>query len=529
MLLVNLKLFQRKLLEMASSGNKEAVNLNDIVNISEDEFKEQLTNWIEERGVSKALQSKLRADLFEHFNKTNLGRQIALKHQHAHRLILSPLLLVLNTLVAEFLYSEDCHFSLSVFSTEVPFKNTLPDFEGRTKKGTMFRFSENELKDIFEAIKMLNPAYEEQIQGLYFDEEGIADAANTSLLYCIFKNVCSLKGLKGDIRPVEERRDKWNENVTKNEPTEQMPREGAAPDQQCANCDKHKSDKHQIDSRYFKHLNRYLDILSDRVQDMSESLAKIHTKNSKTNKASDSLQLESNVKNSLNKIQADLLNLSKSKKKHRKFQEMINTIEKLSTNVEKCGGNLENLLDVTSTTLNEIKVQEERIKASKSNTDNDAHKVPKDYGTWLREMRCSENGKKFVARLEVSLQRTLDKEKENLKMVFDEKMENYRTLIKLHYKQKFGAMGKSAEKVDKGDGNKGQRPGQPVQTHRSILKAVLLSSAKGVEHLDKKRIEKEKYVEHIVDSARYVLVFFINFNYTFCFLSHSHSFFFMSN
>lgn len=518
---------------MPSSGNKEAVNLNDIVNISEDEFKEQLTNWIEERGVSKALQSKLRADLFEHFNKTNLGRQIALKHQHAHRLILSPLLLVLNTLVAEFLYSEDCHFSLSVFSTEVPFKNTLPDFEGRTKKGTMFRFSENELKDIFEAIKMLNPAYEKQIQDLYFDEDEIADAANTSLLYSIFKNVCSLKG---DIGPVEARREKRSDDVTKNEPTEQMPRVGVAPDQKCANCEKHKSDKYQIDSRYFKHLNRYLDILSDRVQEMSESLAKIHSKNSKSNKASDSLQLESNVKNSLNQLQAELLGLNKSKKKHRKFQEMINTIEKLSANVEKCGGNLENLLDVTNSTLNEMKMQEERMKAGKSNSDNGEHQDSKDYGTWLREMRCSENGKKFIGRLEVSLQKTLDKEKEHLKKAFDEKMENYRALIKLHYKQKFGGMGKDAEKLDKGDENKSdireQRAGQLVQSHRSILKAVLLSSAKDEEHLDKARIEKEKYVEHIVDSARLafffytIITFFLFRNFIFSIQEFHMAFFF---
>lgn len=54
------------------------------------------------------------------------------------------MVLVLNTLVAEFLYAQNCHFSLSVFSSEVPYKNVLPDFE----KSKKFRFDAAELDDI---------------------------------------------------------------------------------------------------------------------------------------------------------------------------------------------------------------------------------------------------------------------------------------------------------------------------------------------------------------------------------------------
>lgn len=66
-------------------------------------------------------------------------------------MMLSPLVLALNTLVAEFLYAQNCHYSLSVFASEVPYKNTLPEFEKRDK----FRFNRSELNEIFTAIGKL--------------------------------------------------------------------------------------------------------------------------------------------------------------------------------------------------------------------------------------------------------------------------------------------------------------------------------------------------------------------------------------
>lgn len=65
--------------------------------------------------------------------------------------MLSPMILALNTLVAEFLYAQNCHYSLSVFATEVPYKNTLPEFEKRDK----FRFNRSELNEIFSALGKL--------------------------------------------------------------------------------------------------------------------------------------------------------------------------------------------------------------------------------------------------------------------------------------------------------------------------------------------------------------------------------------
>lgn len=66
-------------------------------------------------------------------------------------MVLSPMVLVINTLVAEFLYAQNCHFSLSVFSSEVPYKNALPDFE----KAKQFRFASAELEEIMKVTAAL--------------------------------------------------------------------------------------------------------------------------------------------------------------------------------------------------------------------------------------------------------------------------------------------------------------------------------------------------------------------------------------
>lgn len=55
---------------------QQAVNLDEIKNLSEDEFKQQLLNWIETNCVGKSMQSKLRKDLIDNFNRTTLGKHI---------------------------------------------------------------------------------------------------------------------------------------------------------------------------------------------------------------------------------------------------------------------------------------------------------------------------------------------------------------------------------------------------------------------------------------------------------------------
>lgn len=49
------------------------VDLDEIKNIPEDEFKQNLIEWVEQQDISKELQSKLRSDLIKNFGKTALG------------------------------------------------------------------------------------------------------------------------------------------------------------------------------------------------------------------------------------------------------------------------------------------------------------------------------------------------------------------------------------------------------------------------------------------------------------------------
>lgn len=54
----------------------QKVDLDQIKNIPEDEFKRNLYEWVEQMDISKELQSKLRSDLFQNFGKTALGNKL---------------------------------------------------------------------------------------------------------------------------------------------------------------------------------------------------------------------------------------------------------------------------------------------------------------------------------------------------------------------------------------------------------------------------------------------------------------------
>lgn len=470
-------------------SGSEKINLSEIANISEDEFKKQLLAWIDERGVSRTLQSKLRAELFEHFNRTQLGRQIAVQHQKSHRIELSPLVLVLNTLVAEFLYAENCHFTLSVFSAEVPYKNTLPDFEGATSTTQQpFRLSERELKDIFEAIG-LTEANAKTIRKFYAscDSAGGGGGGNhnstgKSLFYCIFKILFT--GTDVNATKTNARNGVNNESVLS---------VGTSSSAKCAHCSmsQKKFKKYQISSRYFKYLNRYLDILTDRMRDMSKSLAEMHSENPSKRKsiAETSAALESSLKTILDKINENVNHLTKSTRKSRKLRDFLQSIDRLSSNLEICTSNMERLLVTVANECSDLKRPPVPIEKNEKHID-------VDYCTWLQELKTSENGRRFVSRLEASLQKTLAKEQESIERIYEEKMKNYRMLIKLHYKQKYAKSGKSSSvdsPVAKDAVVKASKKGDA-----SIECNQRLSNA-----LNQAANEKREYVDRIVQSAKY--------------------------
>lgn len=494
--LVNCVGSAQKRLKMSKTEVEEKINLNEIIEISEDEFKKQILSWIDEHGLSRKLQSKLRADLFEQFNRTKLGRQMTEQHQLTHRMVLSPLILVLNTLVAEFLYTEDCHFTLSVFANEVPYKNTLPNFEA-TPSGQLFQFSQLELNDIFEAIGFSKKNVK-TVREFYTNRADNREISNKSLLYCIMKSFVSQIDSERSGKMRESSKSRNKNKVSKMESNSS---------QQSTNLNSMIGGKHMsgesfrrkyehlhISSRYFKYLNRYLDILSERINDMSKSLAEKRSDRKAQKQANGSSEAEESLKRDLRKIIENINKLTKSEHKSRRFQCVLNSIERLSAAVEQCNGKLEDLLKVANAPP---KASEPiKIKSMEPKVDCFSNM---DYGTWLRELKTSEHGRKFIDRLEASLQKTMEKERENLEKLYEEKSSNYRMLIRLHYKQKYDANKSEHESVGRTNDKEDSSPIDKL-TPDSTEKLL-------AESLAARALEKEQQVDQIVQSAKLVIGF----------------------
>lgn len=481
---------------MGGPDSDMKIDLNDIVNISEDEFKRQISSWIDERGISRKLQSKLRADLFEHFNRTHLGRQMAEQHSLVHRIVLSPLILVLNTLVADFLYAEDCHFTLSVFANEVPFKNTLPNFEA-TPARTLFRFNESELKDIFEAIG-ISKGNEKMVRQFYSNsvENGSSELLNRSLLYCLFRTITSQTQTEpnndtGKSKPVKMK--SRNSSTPLASSTQQSFRSSVSiePYGKCSDCKRFQSkhDKFHVSSRYFRYVTQYLDILSDRL---NEVLRVVHEKPSKQNKTSaDTISQESSLKKDLRKMVNNINRLTKSKRKSKQFQDILNSIEKLSATVDKCSQNMENLIEMAKIN-SKSKICDNLVEKSSSSNNRKDRLKDMDYATWLRELKTSDNGKKFIDRLESSIHKVMEKERANMQKLYDEKTNNYRMLIRLHYKQKYDVENKNGKPAES----------QTLEVSSAEKISTDTTEKKLADSLATKAIEKEHHVNQIVESAK---------------------------
>ncbi|EDV47590.1 uncharacterized protein Dere_GG17554 [Drosophila erecta] len=126
--------------------------LEELAAMSEQEFEVKFRQWLDQEGIAREMHSHLRVELIHCFNNTALGQLLSkaagVQMAHSHALLLSPLAMVLHTLVAEFLHSQNCHFTLSVFCSETPHRSQLPDFRSRPE----FRFQPEELRTVVAAI-----------------------------------------------------------------------------------------------------------------------------------------------------------------------------------------------------------------------------------------------------------------------------------------------------------------------------------------------------------------------------------------
>lgn len=119
----------------------DKVNLDAVKNIPPEEFKEILQSWMEQKEITQTLQKKLRKQLVNDFQKTELAKQLEAESQ---KNLFNTSDYVIDTLQAEHLYHKNNHFTLSVFFTETRHSSMLPNFE----KQNSFRFETKEIQDL---------------------------------------------------------------------------------------------------------------------------------------------------------------------------------------------------------------------------------------------------------------------------------------------------------------------------------------------------------------------------------------------
>ena len=179
----------------------EAINIENIfpalcetpaTQMSSKEFQRTLYSWFEERGLVTDLRSYLRVLMINELRNRTVGKidsktNFSLSKQ------------AFSLLIAEHLLREGCHYTLSVFSTEVPaVANQLPfSLLEAHSHNEMWHFDEESLLNVLELIGVSKGSSESlRIASLYFKNKD-------SLLTCLV----SSKSVAGPDLPIDNERD----------------------------------------------------------------------------------------------------------------------------------------------------------------------------------------------------------------------------------------------------------------------------------------------------------------------------------
>ncbi|KAM7350715.1 uncharacterized protein ACRADG_009205 isoform 2-T2 [Cochliomyia hominivorax] len=332
------------------------------------------------------------------------------------RLTLSPLVLALNTLVAEFLYAQNCHFTLSVFCTEIPFRNTLPDFESMRK----FRFNHEEIYEIWEAVtgsKANKRDLHKQVIQNYETNP------NISLLMLILKYLLKKDPLEQHKRNAEVQTE-TKEKIHKSISAHNSERENKTPAKMAAPKDDN-----------LKHINNYLQKLSDKVLEMTQEFEKFtkqcHESRTRNLKSARNREYY-NLNKSLERITENMKVMAQTKRKNKRLTSIVESIDNLTQQFGKCAQNFDNVTKV----LGNKEEKPKRVKLKVKEKQTETEFVEKSYAEWIYDMRNTENGQKFLNRVEKSLRKALAKHREQLQNETEIKMKHLKSLMRLHYQQK---------------------------------------------------------------------------------------------
>lgn len=176
----------------------------DAINeMSAEQFQRTLLNWFEDRGVVSDLRAHLRRHMIQILKDTTLGQTVTQKQTS-----LSPKAQIVNLLIAEFLMRNKYHFSLSVYSSEVPFMSIFPDYSANmlgsdvqaTHSDENFlkdsTFQEQHYWDILETLGFARDSiYSQKLHDYYFN------ISNEPLLVCIIRLLSSICNIKNKTDP----------------------------------------------------------------------------------------------------------------------------------------------------------------------------------------------------------------------------------------------------------------------------------------------------------------------------------------
>ncbi|XP_050090270.1 uncharacterized protein LOC126574244 [Anopheles aquasalis] len=351
--------------------------LGEIEDIDSGELKDQLKRWIEEEGIEANIQLQMKKNLIDKMSRTTLGRKIALKLQTQHGIVLSPLVLVLNTLVAEFLYTQNCHFSLSIFTNEIPFKNTLPDFTRSPK----FRLDRTELGEIFEALGIdhyggLMAKYEKQ--GSHHNSQ--------SLLYIVFKSILSsVKAQEVKLRRLQR-------------------------------VERQKTNARTLLKRFeIKKLHCNVEKLLHRVKLVGKGIAQLEQ--SHRNGAAD-------PSNPTGIPSAPNGGATTSKR-----EEETLSLQMCSENVSRLVVRLESCTKMFEQLLSSLRVGSKHDAPAAKSAETAAaapcscRESKKSYTDFLQELKSTEHGKRYVAKLQKQVMKLLDKEKKQVQERYSKKLQ----------------------------------------------------------------------------------------------------------
>lgn len=330
---------------------------------------------------------------------------------------MSPLLFALNTLVAEFLYAQNCHFTLSVFATECPFKHAMPPFE-RTKR---FRFTSTELDEIGEAVG-LKTQDAARVNAYYVqDNSNVNDSLLFALCHTLFGGLLMSVPTLPPSYPPPPRSTQTEFGRKKTKSKEVQTIESAAIRRPHTISDEQQQ-------KYLQKFNNIMDRMSEHILKMTANMEALKSRKWFGSVASASQQNSKQferLNEGLDKITQALQQLVDAEKSPQQLTLMVATVTKLTVEMQRCAESFDKLLSLA------------RVAAAAIAEKVDVPvETDQKYSQWVDTMCHSKFGRRFLRRVDEHHRKQRKRENAQLKQEYDARLAEAKKLIKSKLKDK---------------------------------------------------------------------------------------------